>query len=247
VTVATPKDALPTVAGYLPELMTAELEQTEAGTVSLANFEYGRFAKLAKDKTVVAIGPGLTTETETGQFVRKVVAECPLPMVVDADALNALAGAEPETDRASKGIALTPHPGEMARLLGTTVAEVQRDRIAAARACAKKYNAHVVLKGFHTIVASADGDAYVNSTGNPGMATAGTGDVLTGIATALTAQFGIEDWNRVLALAVYLHGLAGDFAVARYGEQPMTASDLIEAIPAAFAKLLNEVAELDGR
>ena len=247
VTVATPKDALPTVAGYLPELMTAELEQTEAGTASLANFEYGRFAKLAKDKTVVAIGPGVTTETETQQFVRKVVAECPLPIVVDADALNALAAAEPQAERASKGIALTPHPGEMARLLGITVAEVQRDRIAAARTCAKKYKAHVVLKGFHTIVASVEGDVFVNSTGNPGMATAGTGDVLTGIAAALTAQFGIEDWNRVLALAVYLHGLAGDFAAARYGEQPMTASDLIEAIPAAFSKLLNEVEELDGR
>ena len=103
-----------------------------------------------------------------------------------------------------------------------------------------------MLKGFHTIVAGAAGEVFINSTGNPGMATAGTGDVLTGVAAALTAQFGVDDWNRVLALAVYLHGVAGDLAAARYGEAPMTATDLIAALPAAFAKLLNDLEALDA-
>ena len=247
VTVATPRDALATVAGFLPELMTAELEQTSAGTVSVANLESDAFRELIKSKSVLAIGPGLTTESETQDFVRRLIAECPLPIVVDADALNAIAAAPRDIEkRKSKTMAMTPHPGEMARLLGSSIADVQRDRLAAARACANKFNAHVVLKGFHTIVASADGDAFINSTGNPGMATAGTGDVLTGMIAGLTAQFGASDWNRILALAVYLHGMAGDFAAARYGEAPMTASDLIAAIPGAFSKLMDQLQGQDG-
>jgi hydroxyethylthiazole kinase-like uncharacterized protein yjeF len=242
VTVGTPEDALPTVASYRPELMTAPLAQTDTGTVSLRNFEYNRFAELAKGKTVLGIGPGLGMNNETQQFVLRVLSECPLPIVLDADGLNALAAApEPITNRRSSALVLTPHPGEMARLLGITTEKVQADRLAAAHLAAKKYNAFVVLKGFHTIVVSPDGRGFINSTGNPGMATAGTGDVLTGILAGLTAQFGIEHWGRVLGLGVYLHGLAGDIAAERFGEAPMIATDLLDAIPDAYAQILSEL------
>jgi NAD(P)H-hydrate epimerase len=246
VTVATPEDALPTVASFRPELMTAPLAQTEAGTVSLRNFEYNRFAELLAQKNVLAIGPGLSMNHETQQFVRRVLLECPLPIILDADGLNALAAVpsdflEALANRRSPALALTPHPGEMARLLGSTVAAVQSDRLGSAQRAATKYKAFVVLKGFHTIVAAPNGDAFINSTGNPGMATAGTGDVLTGILAGLTAQFGTERWERVLGLGVYLHGLAGDIAAARVGEAPLIASDLIDAIPVAFARLHSDL------
>lgn len=246
VTVATPEDALPTVASFRPELMTAPLAQTEAGTISLRNFEYNRFADLVAQKSVLGIGPGIGMDHETQQFVRRVLLECPLPIILDADGLNALAAVpadflESLANRATPALALTPHPGEMARLLGSTVAAVQADRLGSAQRAAAKYKAYVVLKGFHTIVATPSGDAFVNSTGNPGMATAGTGDVLTGILAGLTAQFGTERWERVIGLGVYLHGVAGDIAAEKVREAPLIASDLIDALPAAFARLHSDL------
>jgi hydroxyethylthiazole kinase-like uncharacterized protein yjeF len=246
VTVATPEDALPTVASFCPELMTLPLAQTDAGTMSLRNFEYNRFADLIAQKNVLGIGPGIGMNHETQQFVRRVLLECPLPIVLDADGLNALAAVpsdflEASANRASPALVLTPHPGEMARLLGSTVAAVQHDRLGSALRAATKYKAFVVLKGFHTIVATPNGDAFINSTGNPGMATAGTGDVLTGILAGLTAQFGTEHWGRVIGLGVYLHGVAGDIAAEKVGEAPLIASDLIDALPAAFARLHSDL------
>ncbi len=131
----------------------------------------------------------------------------------------------------------------MARLLGNTVKEVQARRLDIALEAAGRWRAHVILKGYHTILATPSGHAYVNTTGNPGMATGGTGDALTGILAGLTAQFGIEDWTRVLSLGVYLHGLAGDIATSRVGEAPLIASDLIEAIPEALGRVLAEWAK----
>jgi hydroxyethylthiazole kinase-like uncharacterized protein yjeF len=223
--------------------MTTPLAQTDAGTISLRNFEYNRFTEIMRGKSVLALGPGISMQVETQQFVLRMLADCPLPIVLDADGLNALAAAElPQVERLSPALALTPHPGEMARLLGCTVAEVQLDRVAAARRAAEKFKAHIVLKGFHTLVTSPEGPVYINSTGNSGMATAGTGDALTGILAGLTAQFGVKDWARVLGLGVYLHGLAGDIAAARVGEAPLIATDLIEALPAAFAQLRSDLA-----
>jgi len=129
----------------------------------------------------------------------------------------------------------------MARLLKITVKEVQADRLGSAQRAVAIYKSFVVLKGFHTIVVAPNGHAFINSTGNPGMATAGTGDVLTGMLTALTAQFGIERWEQILGLGVYLHGLAGDIAAEKFGEAPLVASDLIESIPAAFARLHTDI------
>ena len=240
-TVATPIEVLPIVAAGMPELMTAPLLATEAGSVSTANFDDGRFAAIAHGKSVLAIGPGLSTDVQTQQFIRSAVIETDLPIILDADGLNAFVGqTELLNTRKTALLAITPHPGEMARFLGTTAANVQTRRLDVALETAARWNAHVVLKGYHTILALPDGRAFVNTTGNPGMATGGTGDVLTGMLAGLTAEFGAERWERVLGLGIYLHGLAGDLAAARVGEISLVASDLIESLPAAFAQLLAE-------
>ena len=241
VTVATPLDVLPIVAAGMPEMMTAPLAATEAGAASMRNLDYDRFPEILRGKSVVAIGPGLSMETETQQFIRAVVAETDLPVVLDADGLNAYAGmADHLNQRKAPAMALTPHPGEMARLLGVTTKEVQARRLDLALETAVRWHAYVILKGFHTILATPSGHAYINTTGNPGMATGGTGDVLTGILAGLTAQFGIENWACVLGLGVYLHGLAGDIAASRVGQAPLVATDLIEAIPEAYSRVLAE-------
>jgi hydroxyethylthiazole kinase-like uncharacterized protein yjeF len=241
VTVATPIDVLPIVAVGMPELMTAPLLATEAGSVSMGNFDYGRFAAIIHGKSVLAIGPGLSTDVQAQQFIRTAVQDTDLPVILDADGLNAFAGQAGQWNaRKTKLLAITPHPGEMARLLGSTAADVQSRRLDVALETAARWRAYVILKGYHTILALPDGRAFVNTTGNPGMATGGTGDVLTGMLAGLTAEFGTAHWEHVLGLGIYLHGLAGDLAAARVGEAPLVASDLIDAIPAAFAQLLAE-------
>jgi NAD(P)H-hydrate epimerase len=241
VTVATPHEVLPIVAAGMPEMMTASLASTESGTASLRNLDYGKFAEIVKGKSVLAIGPGLSMQSETKQFIRQVVKESELPIILDADGLNAFDGAaESLNERRTAAMVMTPHPGEMARLLGITVKEVQARRLDVALEAAGRWRAHVILKGFHTILATPSGQSYINTTGNPGMATGGTGDVLTGILAGLTAQFGVDDWSRVLSFGVYMHGLAGDIAASRVGEAPLIASDLIDAIPETYARVLTE-------
>jgi NAD(P)H-hydrate epimerase len=241
VTVATPQVVLPIVAAGMPEMMTVPLADTEAGTASLRNLDYGKLSETLRGKSVLAIGPGLSMVSETQQFIRTVVGQTELPVILDADGLNAYAGmADTLNDRRAPAMVMTPHPGEMARLLGITAKEVQSRRLDVALEAAGRWRAHMILKGFHTILATPTGQAYINTTGNPGMATGGTGDALTGILAGLTAQFGVEDWTRVLCLGVYLHGLAGDIAASRVGEAPLIASDLIEAIPEAYGRVLAE-------
>jgi NAD(P)H-hydrate epimerase len=241
VTVATPLVVLPAVSAGAPEMMTAPLAATEAGTASLRNLDYSRFADIARDKSVVAVGPGLSTHNETQQLIRTIVAETQLPIVLDADGLNAYAGmADHLNQRQTPMLALTPHPGEMARLLGITTKDVQARRLDVALDASSRWRAHVILKGFRTVLATPSGNAYFNTTGNPGMATGGTGDALTGMLAGLTAEFGTADWPHVLGLGVYLHGLAGDIAASRVGEAPLVASDLIEAIPEAYCRVLAE-------
>jgi NAD(P)H-hydrate epimerase len=238
VTVATPAEVLPIVAVGMPEIMTAPLLSTQDGTAGLRNLDHDRFGNIAQGKSVMAMGPGLSTNQETQQFVRAVLEKSSLPIVLDADGLNAFVGHTDEL-RARKPelLALTPHPGEMARLLHTTARDVQARRLNIALEAAARWQAFVILKGFHTILATPDGRAYVNSTGNPGMATGGTGDVLTGMLLGLTAEFGTKNWERVLGFGVHLHGLAGDMAAERVGEAPLVASDLIEALPEAYARV----------
>jgi NAD(P)H-hydrate epimerase len=241
VTVATPEPILPTIAAHAPEIMTEPLVSTLAGTISARCFEANFFGKLVAGKSALGIGPGLTTQPETQEFVRGVMGmRSRVPIILDADGLNAFAGRAAELRDPKDTIAITPHPGEMARLADCTTAEVQSRRVELATKCAADWNVYVILKGHHTVTASPDGSAWINSTGNPGMGTGGTGDVLTGMLTGLTAQYRDAPWPLVLAFGVYLHGLAGDIAYAQTGEAPLVASDLIHAIPRAYRRFYAE-------
>jgi ADP-dependent NAD(P)H-hydrate dehydratase / NAD(P)H-hydrate epimerase len=245
VTVATPVPLISIVAAAHPEYMIEPLEATENGAVASRNLHAPRFEEILKKKTVLGIGPGLGMDPETQEFVRTVTRETEIPLILDADALNAFAGnAGALRDRKSKFLAVTPHPGEMARLCGKSTKEVQASRLKTARDAACDWNVHIVLKGFHTIIAAPDGKIFVNTTGNPGLAKGGSGDVLTGFLTALTAQFGAEDWLRILALGVYLHGRAAELATATTDISGLLSSELVNALPHARAKLLEELRQL---
>jgi hydroxyethylthiazole kinase-like uncharacterized protein yjeF len=220
VTVSVPKDILTAVAAYRPELMTEPLTEP----VEEAEF---------KRATVLAIGPGLGTGEQTVRLVRRLYVESPVPAVVDADALNALAGDLPHTDKIR---ILTPHPGEMSRLMGISTKEVQADRLHNAQSFAKRSGATVVLKGDRTIIAFPDGETWVNPTGSPAMATGGTGDILTGMTAGMVAQHP-GDWQRAVCAAVWLHGRCGEIAAKHLGEEATLATDLLTYLPEAMNEL----------
>lgn len=237
-TLAAPLSSQPVVAGFAPEAMTLALPEREGMPTEEA-------ARLAADRanrcSAVCIGPGLGRGEDAARFVFALAAQCERPIVVDADALNAIA-AEPERWRpASRETVLTPHPGECARLLGTSVAEVQSDRLGAVRLLASRYRAVAVLKGASTLVADGRENAgeatpiTVNTTGNPGMATGGSGDALTGVIGAFLA-FGLPAYEAAAA-GVYVHGRAGDLAAARLGVDGLLAGDIAEAVGAVLAEL----------
>jgi NAD(P)H-hydrate epimerase len=234
-TVATAKSVLATVGGFHPELMTEPLEETDAGSISLAALEQGRLDALVKGKTVLAVGPGISRHPDTAAFVRGVIKKYDLRMVLDADGLNAFEDRAAELKKKAGALVITPHPGEMARLTGLTIAAVQRDRLNVARGFAREHQLIVVLKGHRTLVAQPDGIVWVNTTGNPGMATGGTGDILTGMVAGLIAQNPERMVEAVIA-AVHLHGLAGDVACETMGEHSLVATDLLRALPEAFRR-----------
>jgi NAD(P)H-hydrate epimerase len=235
-TVATPKSALPTVAGFHPEMMTEPLDETAAGTISTRALQKGTMDAVIKGKTVLAVGPGISRNPETSEFVRSLVTTCKTPLVLDADGLNAFEGRSTELDGKGRSLVITPHPGEMARLLASTVAAVQRDRINVARTFARECELIVVLKGHRTLIAQPDGTVWVNTTGNPGMATGGTGDILTGMVAGFIAQNPTHIVEAVVA-AVHLHGFAGDVARESVGEHSLVATDLLKALPEAFRRV----------
>jgi NAD(P)H-hydrate epimerase len=232
-TVATAKSALATVAGFHPELMTEPLSETDAGTIS-ADAET-QIQELVKKKSVIAIGPGITQNPQTSQLVRTLVAKIRIPMVVDADGLNAFDGHTNELNGDERTLVITPHPGEMARLAGISIAEVQADRLGVARKFAREHKLIVVLKGHRTLVVRPDGEAWVNTTGNAGMATGGTGDILTGMVAGMIAQRPKSAFTAVMA-AVHLHGLAGDVIRDKVGEHSLVATDLLLGLPDAFRR-----------
>jgi hydroxyethylthiazole kinase-like uncharacterized protein yjeF len=241
VTVATPESCLPIVSSFYPELMTEPLPETDAQTISLRSFDYGRFDSLLTGKTVVAVGPGISQNPETQEFVHALVRDCSLPIILDADGLNAFARrVQHLRSRRWPNLALTPHPGELARMMGRTTEDVQKRRLESALESAASSGAMVILKGYRSILAAPDGRAWFHGPGNPGMATGGTGDALTGILAGLTAQFGTEDWPRVLSLGVYLHGLAGDRAAEEQGQEGMIATDLIRHVGPVFRRLKHD-------
>jgi len=233
VTVGTAASAQPTVAALSLEAMTEPLPETAAHTLAVKARE--PLAALAEARDAVAVGPGLGLDHETRGLARDLVGTLARPMAVDADALTALSDHLHVLRGVHAARVLTPHPGEMARLVGASVDDVQRDRIGVARAFATTHGVYLVLKGARTLIAEPDGRVLINPTGNAGMASGGTGDVLTGILGALLAR-GI-DAARAAPAAVYLHGLAGDVAAERVGEEALIASDVIEALGEAFRRL----------
>jgi hydroxyethylthiazole kinase-like uncharacterized protein yjeF len=239
-TVATPKSVLGTVAGFHAELMTEPLPETDAGAISTSALD--RIAELGKGKSVLAIGPGISRDGETAELVRALVAQLELPMVVDADGLNAFESHTDELNGKGRTLVITPHPGEMARLAACTIADVQKDRLGVARKFAREHELMVVLKGHRTLVVQPDGEAWVNTTGNPGMSTGGTGDILTGMVAGMIAQHPKDALGAVLA-AVHLHGLAGDVMRERVGEHSLVATDLLIGLPEAFRRTRDMAAE----
>jgi hydroxyethylthiazole kinase-like uncharacterized protein yjeF len=239
-TVATAKSVLGAVAGFHPELMTEPLPEKDAGAISIDAQD--RIEELVKSVTVLAIGPGISRDPESAELVRALVAKLQLPMVVDADGLNAFQGRAGKLNGKGRTLVITPHPGEMARLAGCTIADVQKDRLGTARKFAREHELIVVLKGHRTLVVRPDGDAWVNTTGNAGMATGGTGDILTGMVAGMVAQHSKDAFAAVLA-AVHLHGLAGDVMRERVGEHSLVATDLLQGLPEAFRRTQNAALE----
>jgi hydroxyethylthiazole kinase-like uncharacterized protein yjeF len=233
VTIACPQSQQPVVAALGMETMTEALPETAAQSLGLKARE--RLLDLVARMDAVALGPGLGLDAETQALARDLVVEAGRPMVLDADGLTALAGHLDLLRRAPAPRCLTPHPGEMARMLGVSVAEVQADRIEAARAFSTRYGQCLALKGARTVIGEPGGRVFLNPTGNPGMASGGAGDVLTGMVGAFLAR-GMEPLRALLA-GVYLHGLAGDLARERTGEEGLIAGDILEAVPAAILRV----------
>ncbi|RPF42681.1 NAD(P)H-hydrate epimerase [Thermodesulfitimonas autotrophica] len=233
VTLAVPRSLQDVAAGKLTEVMTAGLPETPEGALSREALPV--VAALLKKKAVLALGPGLGQHPETVALVQELVRAAVCPLVVDADGLNAFAGEGGLPAERAAPLVVTPHPGEMGRLAGKRVAEVETDRVGCAAAAAREWQAVVVLKGARTVVASPDGYLGINTTGNPGMATGGSGDVLTGVVAALIAQ-GLDPF-RAAAAAVHLHGRAGDLAAGETGEMGLTAGDICRFLPAACREI----------
>jgi hydroxyethylthiazole kinase-like uncharacterized protein yjeF len=259
VTAAVPEEILAIVAGVAPELMLVPLkvqgsrfkvqegEPAGEGGLALEQLEDAALAKLLKGMTVVGIGPGLGQVGTVPEFVRTFVEKVTLPTVIDADALNAIAGRGDWLTKVAKSqdaqgrrrtLVLTPHPGEMARLVEMSVKEVEADRVGLARRFATEHGVTLVLKGWRTLVAHPDGRVAVNTTGNPSMAKGGSGDILTGIVSAMLAQYGDEsnggDVASAVEAAVFLHGLAGDFACLAQDEHTVLATDTVGHLWQAF-------------
>jgi NAD(P)H-hydrate epimerase len=233
VTLGLPESLNGAMEAKLTEVMTEPLAETKDGTVALA--AWGKVLTLIEGKRALAIGPGLSTHLETSELVREMVSTVSVPMVVDADGINALAGKLETLAKAAAPLILTPHPGELARLLGIGREEVVHNRIPIAQKVATSFRVHLVLKGGRTLVVDPDGRVAINMTGNPGMATGGTGDVLTGMIAGLLAQ-GVNPGLAARA-GVYLHGLAGDLAAEAVGQEAMLASDLMARVPDAIRRL----------
>ena len=233
VTVATPRCCLPILAATSPVFMTLGLPDDAGGTLASSGVE----TLLEQAHDVVACGPGLGRNPEVAGFVRTLLDRAATPLVLDADALTVLADDPGRlTGREERNVIITPHPGEMARLTGTTIADVQANRVQVATDFATTHRVYVVLKGHRTVIATPEGRVYINPTGNPGMATGGTGDVLTGMIAAWLAQ--LLDAEAACRLAVFLHGAAGDLAEAREGQVGMIATDLLDCLGPALKGLI---------
>ena len=234
VTTAWPESLDTSTAPPTMEIMSLPLPETAEGSVALQAKKI--LIDASSGKSALAIGPGLSQDPETVQLVQHLISEVTLPMVIDADGINAIALDLSILKQKKDELILTPHPGEMGRLIGLSASEVQKDRFNIAARFAEEWGITLVLKGSHTVIASPEGLLYINITGNSGMATAGIGDVLTGMIAGFLAQ-AIKPLNAAV-LGIALHGSAGDLAAEQHGEASLLASDLIAKIPTALMKQL---------
>jgi len=233
VTLGVPESLNDVFEEKLTEAMTIPLPETDERTLSPKGLE--AVLEALRGKTALVLGPGISTNSGTARLVSELLPEVEVPMLIDADGLNILSIDDTPLRKAKAPAVLTPHPGEMGRLLGVLAREVQADRPDAACDLAAEYGTPVVLKGARTLIAAPSGDFFINPTGNPGMATAGTGDVLSGVIGSFMAQ-GLEPWDAAL-LGVYVHGMAGDLAAGLKGQAGLIAGDIVESIPGSFMKL----------
>jgi len=245
VTLWLPRSLQKSVVGKFPELMTEFLPETDEETSDRAGAE--RVLTQLPQADAVVLGPGVTTHPSTRRLIWELVRRSPVPVVLDADGINAFVSpAEPLRNEADQPVVITPHPGEMARLIGKKIADVQKNRMDTALDCAARYHCHVILKGFQTVIATPEGDLYINNTGNPGMATGGTGDILAGMVGRFVAgwryqasregQLNLADY---LSAAVYLHGLSGDLAAEEEGMESLIATDLLSYLPGAIKRVMS--------
>jgi len=241
VTVGTPESCLPMVARGMVELMTEPLPETAEKTIAEKAAQPAR--ALLKGKDALLIGPGISTNESTAAFVAELLPEARLPVIIDADGLNILSLRPELLKRLPKTAILTPHPGEFARLVGLELREVIKRKLELAPAFASEHGVYLILKGYRTLICTPDGRTYVNPTGNPGMATGGSGDVLSGILAGLLMQE--KDALGAALAGVYLHGLSGDLAAEKLGERALVAGDLIRFLPGAIKALEDEAREED--
>ncbi len=236
VTVGTPESCLPIVARSMDELMTEPLPETPEKTLSHEALK--KVLSLLKGKDALLIGPGISTHKSTTELVLALIPKINLPAVVDADALNILAS-KPEIIKSMRQpVVLTPHPGEFARLLNLSTREVVERKLELAPQFAQEYGVYLVLKAYRTITATPDGRVFVNPTGNPGMATAGSGDVLSGMIASMIIQE--KNLLEAILAAVYIHGLSGDIGAEKLGEKALTAGDIIRYLPSGLRLLESE-------
>lgn len=233
VTTAVAQPILDSVARIAPELMTIPLRAGNQGEISSSNLDADTLKELLEKKTVLAIGPGLGQSPETEKFLLGLLEKTDLPTILDADALNILAKHKDKLDGRNRLLVLTPHPGEMARLAGISTSEVQANRESLAREFSMNHHVTLVLKGWRTLIAHPDGSIAINTTGNPAMSKGGSGDILTGIIAAMLAQY-LQTAGEAVNAAVYLHGLAADFAVREQDEHTLLATDTVAHLSPAF-------------
>ena len=235
VTLGIPASLNPVLETQLIEAMTFPLPEKASGILGTAAFV--KIMTLMEGKQCLAIGPGIGTDPDTMELVRRIIQAGEVPIVIDADGLNSLAGRTDILNKLKAPAVLTPHPGEMARLAGITTREVQNNRISCAREFAVKFNLHLVLKGARTVIAHPDGSVYINPTGNPGMASGGMGDVLTGIIAGLITQ-GLPI-KKAVHTGVFLHGAAADQLVEKIGPTGFLATEVMDEIPQQIKRVLS--------
>lgn len=233
VTVGTPESCLPMIARSMVELMTEPLPETDKGTLSVDALE--RILALIEGKDALMLGPGISTHPSTAELVLSLLPQVEVPVMIDADALNILASKPQLLKSIDQPAVLTPHPGEFARLTDLKTKDVGENKLELVPRFAQEYGVYIVLKGYRTLIAPPDGYVYVNPTGNPGMATAGTGDVLSGMIASMMIQE--DNLLEAILSAVYAHGLSGDIGAEKMGERALTAGNLITHLPSALKRL----------